>query len=276
MATNLCEHTLLIRRLTHTTLVLRVLVLHTLALNLSRTAGLRQGIDDRHLQLVQRAGQCQHLRCMRTGSLQIAVAVLHSLVIACNQCCRSLIRHTHVRGDDAILVGRVVHILAQVVQQLDLRAGLGQFCRVFIRHLQCLSSIQLQVNHLVHLFIALQLTLRLTQFLVDLLDTLIDKLLRLQRNLVLVSIRLTVVAVHQCTQEVDTTLGVRILQRNLSDIRLFRGSSHVHGSQVFASHQYGRHNLHNPRSIQAVSLVHHILGEGQRTIGRLARSRQLL
>ena len=239
-------------------------------------AGLCQGIDDRHLQLVQRAGQCQHLRCMRTGSLQIAVAVLHSLVIVCNQCCRSLIGHTHVRGDDAIQVGRIVHILAQVVQQLNLRTNLSQLRRIFVGHLQRLRRIQFQVNHLVHLFIALQLTLRLTQFLVDFLDTLIDKLLRLQRNLVLVSIRLTVVAVHQCTQEVDTTLGVRILQRNLSDIRLFRGSSHVHGSQVFASHQHGRHNLHNPRTLQTVSLVHHILGEGQCAIGRLARSRQLL
>ena len=119
------------------------------------------------------------------------------------------------------MVGRIVDEFAQIVEQLYLRTGLGQFDGIVVEHLERLRCIHAQFGHRMALFVTLQFGFGGAQFVVDLADTVVDKLLGLEGYLVLVGVSLLVVAVNQCPDEVDAPARVDVFQRYFGYRTLF-------------------------------------------------------
>ena len=122
-----------------------------------------------------------------------------------------MVVQTDIGRNNLVFVARIVHELAQIIQQLNLGIRLAEFGLVLRALRQRLGSIRLQAGHGITLLIALQRILRGAQLCIDFLQTTVDELLGLQGNLVLVGIGLTVVANGQLIEEVQASAGILVL-----------------------------------------------------------------
>ena len=181
-----------------------------MALDINRAACLQQGGTDRGLEIVECSCESLYLGCLFANGFEQAVTLLYSLVERGNQRGRGIILHAYVRGDNLILIGGIIDILAQVVHQVQLGIGLGKLGLVLRALTEALGGIHIQLGYRIALLIVLEGTLGGTQFGINLLQTGIDKLLGLHRNLVLIHIGLAVIAHCQLAQVGQTTTGILI------------------------------------------------------------------
>ena len=100
--------------------------LDALALHIGRPTGLCEGSLHTLLQFIDRGSHRAHLRSLFTGSLQQAVAVLHSLVVTIDERGGGSIRDTHIRRNDLVLILGIADEIAHVVDNLHLGIGLGE------------------------------------------------------------------------------------------------------------------------------------------------------
>ena len=118
------------------------------------------------------------------------------------------------------------------------------------------------MGHIITFLVVLQFTLSESEFSIDFLDTAVDELLGLERNLILVSVGLTVVADSKLVEEVLTSCGRLVFKRNERDrggLRrwLYRQVGLIHGS-----HRGWRQDSSNDGTVVILFLVH-ITVEGE-------------
>ena len=235
---DLREDTLLDRRCRDTSLEHGILRLDALTVDIGRATSLHEGSLDGALEFLDGGSQRLYLRSLLTGSLQQAVTILDSLVVAVDEVGGGTIGETDVRGDDLILVLGVVDIFTQVVEHLDLGVGLGKTGRELVGHLHRLGSV-CQGGHGILLLELLDLALSGSQLCVDLCHTVVDELLCAQGDFVLVGIGLAVVADVQLTEHIHTTAVVLVLEGELGNRGLLGSGSDGELLQVVRSHLHG-------------------------------------
>ena len=249
-------------------MIFAVLRGNTLTVDISRTTRLQQGGLDARLQTVDGLCQCLHLGRLFAGSRQQTVTILHSLVVTGNKLRGGAISQADIRGDDLVFVFRIIDMLTQIVEHLDLGVSLRKTGRELVGHLDGLRGINREACHTALLLILLNLTFCRAKFFVDLRHAVIDKFLCTQGNLVFVGIGLTVIAIGQATEEVHATLDVFVSQRHQCDVGSLVCGLHRHGFQIIRSHYHRRKNRDIIDFIR-LKLINRSTGQRQRTYGCL-------
>ena len=232
LATNLIEDALLLRGHADTALILDILILYTLAMDIGRATGLHKGCADGALELVEGGSESLYLRGLLAGRLQEAVTILYNLVVVGDKTCGCSVGKTDIGGDNLIGVSGIIDVFTEIVEQLNLGVRLCQALLITAAKALRLAGSRLITGHGIAALIILDAALGGTKFLVDLLDTLVDKLLGLKSNLVLIGIGLVVVATDNLAKIIDGAKTIDIVHSQNCNRSVAAHGSGTHGCCV--------------------------------------------
>ena len=192
LAANLCKDALLLWSLSHLARVAVQLALNLVELHLGIELGLVHGHADAVAELVKLVGKRDDGGRRLRGTIEQTAAIERNLVVFCDERGYGYIGDTHIGRQHGVVLARI-HSLAQAVDKFNLHLGLRQLLLVLACVEYVLACIELDVNQLVALLVALQRPFGAAQLGVELFDTVVDKLLGTASYLILVLIGILIV-----------------------------------------------------------------------------------
>ena len=154
-------------------------------------------------------------------------------VVLSDQCRSTLVLQTYVGRNRLILVGWLIHILTDLVEQFHLHVGLVQLLVKLVGTQYSLLGVQSDIHHTVLLLVLLQVGIVTGQLCRDLCQSAVDEVLSALLNLVLIDISLIVVGINQTIEEVNASFSALIIEGQLNGVCRLLGLVHSQTLEVF-------------------------------------------
>ena len=185
-------------------------------------------------------------------------------VVLSDQCRSTFILQTYIGRDRLILVGWLIHILTDLVEQFHLHVGLVQLLVKLIGTQYSLLGVQSDIHHTVLLLVLLQVGIVTGQLCRNLCQSAVDEVFCALLYLVLVDVCLIVVGINQTVEEVNASFSALIVEGQLHGVSRLLGLVHGQTLEVFLRSLERRNHLHLQLST-FLQLIDRVLCQGQCT-----------